>query len=133
MALTLSGCATFGKKKNLEVQGLKDQVAALETQLQNKDQEISSLRSELERIENERQSFAQEKNIIEPKTRPNIKQIQTALRNAGYNPGKVDGKMGKQTRDAIKAFQAANNLPADGVVGKKTWEILRKYFSQKVK
>ena len=86
MALTLSGCATFGKKKNLEVQGLKDQVAALETQLQNKDQEISSLRSELERIENERQSFAQEKNIIEPKTRPNIKQIQTALRNAGSNP-----------------------------------------------
>ncbi len=44
MAVSLSGCATFGKKKDLEIQGLKNQVSALESQVQSKDQEISGLR-----------------------------------------------------------------------------------------
>jgi len=34
MAISLSGCATFGKKKDLEIQGLKNQVSVLEAQAQ---------------------------------------------------------------------------------------------------
>jgi carboxyl-terminal processing protease len=56
-----------------------------------------------------------------------------ALKNAGYDPGKIDGKMGKQSSEAIKAFQKANNLPVDGKVGKKTWSLLRDYLNKKVK
>jgi peptidoglycan hydrolase-like protein with peptidoglycan-binding domain len=41
--------------------------------------------------------------------------------------------MGKQTREAIRSFQRANNLVVDGKVGKKTWEILRGYLDKKVK
>ena len=133
MAVSFSGCATFGKKKDLEIQGLKNQVTALESQLQGKDQEISGLKEELDRAAQERSNLSQNKGIFEAKSRPTNKQIQLALVNAGYNPGKVDGRMGKQTREAIKAFQKANNLPVNGKVGKQTWEALKGNLANKVK
>ena len=55
------------------------------------------------------------------------KDIQTALKNAGFYNGKIDGSKGRSTKKAIKEFQKANGLRADGVVGKKTWELLGKY------
>jgi peptidoglycan hydrolase-like protein with peptidoglycan-binding domain len=54
------------------------------------------------------------------------KQIQLVLQRAGYYKGKIDGKMGPQTKEAIKAFQKAKGLKADGVVGAQTWVELRK-------
>lgn len=36
----------------------------------------------------------------------------------------ADGIFGKMTRLAVQAFQLKNNLYADGIVGKKTWEAL---------
>lgn len=133
MAISFSGCATFGKKKDLEIQGLKNQVTALESQLQSKDQEISGLKEELNKAVQERENFSQNKGIFEAKSRPTNKQIQLALKNAGYNPGKIDGRIGRQTREAIKAFQRANNLPVNGKVGKQTWEALRGALVNKVK
>ncbi len=133
MAISFSGCATFGKKKDLEIQGLKNQVTVLESELQNKDQEINGLRGELDRAVQEKNNFSQNKGIFEAKSRPNNKQIQLALRNAGYNPGKIDGRIGRQTREAIKAFQRANNIPVDGKAGKQTWEVLRGSLVNKVK
>lgn len=56
--------------------------------------------------------------------------VQIALKNAGYYGGEADGKIGRQTREAIKSFQTANNLKADGVVGPNTWEILKKHYSR---
>ncbi len=55
--------------------------------------------------------------------------VQAALKNAGYYTGAVDGKIGSKTREAIKGFQTANGLKADGVVGPGTWEKLKKYLS----
>lgn len=55
--------------------------------------------------------------------------VQAGLKNAGYYTGAVDGKIGSKTREAIKAFQTANGLKADGVVGPGTWEKLKKYLS----
>jgi peptidoglycan hydrolase-like protein with peptidoglycan-binding domain len=133
MAISFSGCATFGKKKDLEIQGLKNQVTVLESQLQSKDQEISGLREELDRAAEERNNFSQNKGIFETKSRPSNKQIQLALKNAGYNLGRIDGRIGRQTREAIKAFQKANNIPVDGKVGKQTWEALKGYLVNKVK
>lgn len=48
------------------------------------------------------------------------KQIQQALKNAGYYDGPVDGKIGPKTKAAIIKFQKANGLKPDGVVGKRT-------------
>lgn len=39
---------------------------------------------------------------------------QQALKNAGFDPGTIDGVIGVGTRMAIRNWQRANNLPADG-------------------
>jgi len=57
--------------------------------------------------------------------------VQAALKNAGYYSGTIDGKIGSHTREAIKAFQAANSLKSDGVVGPSTWEKLKKFLTTK--
>lgn len=56
------------------------------------------------------------------------RQIQAALRNSGFDPGSIDGKIGPKTKKAIKDFQAANGLAADGKVGQKTWAKLSRYL-----
>jgi len=56
--------------------------------------------------------------------------VQKALRNAGYDPGAVDGKKGPKTKQAIQDFQEDNNLTVDGVVGKKTWTKLKPYLNK---
>jgi peptidoglycan hydrolase-like protein with peptidoglycan-binding domain len=128
--VSLTGCARFTRKKDLEIKNLKNQITDLEAQIQAKDQEISSLKESLAKREEEKKIIA---TAAEVKSRPTIKHIQIALRNAGYNPGPIDAKMGKQTRQAIRAFQKANNLVVDGKVGKQTWCLLSKYLEQKVK
>ncbi len=50
--------------------------------------------------------------------------VQAALKEAGFYKGALDGKVGKQTIDAISAFQRAHNLKADGIVGRQTWQLL---------
>lgn len=46
--------------------------------------------------------------------------IQRALIARGYDPGPADGKAGGKTTAAIKAFQVARGLAADGKVGPNT-------------
>ncbi len=59
--------------------------------------------------------------------KPTGKQIQQALRNAGLYQGEIDGKLGSQSRSAIREFQRANGLGVDGKVGKQTWAKLSAY------
>jgi hypothetical protein len=49
-----------------------------------------------------------------------IRALQQALTSAGYDPGAVDGTYGPTTKAAVTAFQQANGLTADGVVGPET-------------
>ena len=50
-----------------------------------------------------------------------VKTLQERLNAKGYNAGSVDGIFGKNTQAAVMAFQKANGLAADGIVGKLTW------------
>ncbi len=131
--ISLSGCVSVVRKQSgLEVQGLKNQVAALHQQIQYKDEEINSLKNSSNTVTvSDRLNFAgnsEKSGILEVKNRPNARQIQICLKNAGYNPGLVDGKIGKQTCEAIRAFQKSNNLKTDGKVGKQTWKLLSKHL-----
>lgn len=62
--------------------------------------------------------------------KPTNEEIQTALKNAGFYAGKIDGKVGPGTKKAIEEFQKANGLKADGKVGPKTWAILSRQLNQ---
>jgi peptidoglycan hydrolase-like protein with peptidoglycan-binding domain len=127
-ALSIGGCATTRKQQDLEIQGLKNQITALEAQVQAKDEEINSLKNELDKAQVQKIPAAKEL-----KCRPSAKQIQTALKNAGFYSGTIDGRMGRQTREAIKSFQKANNLKADGRIGNQTWDVLKPYLDKKLK
>ncbi|MGE5197108.1 MAG: peptidoglycan-binding domain-containing protein [Deltaproteobacteria bacterium] len=61
--------------------------------------------------------------------KPTVMDIQTALKNAGYYAGNVDGKLGPKTKAAIEEFQKASGLTVDGKVGPKTWNLLRQHLS----
>jgi len=56
-------------------------------------------------------------------------EIQTALKNAGFYTGNIDGKIGPKSKKAIEDFQKANGLKVDGKVGAKTWEEMSKHLS----
>ena len=53
-----------------------------------------------------------------------VKRLQTALKNAGYYKGAVDGQYYDQTYAAVKAFQRAAGLSVDGIAGRKTQNAL---------
>lgn len=57
-------------------------------------------------------------------------EIQAALKNAGFYSGKIDGKIGPMTKQAIIEFQKANKLKADGKVGPRTWEVLSRHLGE---
>jgi peptidoglycan hydrolase-like protein with peptidoglycan-binding domain len=116
---SLNGCAS-SRKKDLEIQGLRNQVAALESQASvvKTDTVCATLETE------------KEAEVVET---PAPRQIQAALKNAGYYQGVIDGKIGRKSRQAIRDFQKANNLSVDGKVGKNTWAALKEYLQKKVK
>ena len=62
--------------------------------------------------------------------KPTALEIQTALKNAGFYAGTVDGKVGPKTKAAVEAFQKANGLTVDGKVGPKTWQSLSQHVNQ---
>jgi hypothetical protein len=54
----------------------------------------------------------------------NIEDLQTMLKRLGYYKAEVDSDFGSITRKAVIAFQKANGLVTDGLVGKNTMELL---------
>lgn len=50
----------------------------------------------------------------------NVAEWQGQLAAKGFSPGAIDGKKGPKTEAAVRAFQRANGLEPDGIVGPKT-------------
>jgi peptidoglycan hydrolase-like protein with peptidoglycan-binding domain len=127
-----SGCATTRARKADPAQDPQQQVADLQNQLIAKDQEIADLKYQLD---SSRQALPATNFSAANVDKQNMlrvagvsgSELQRALLRAGYDPGPIDGKLGKKTRTAVKAFQRKNGLTADGVVGEKTWSMLRSY------
>lgn len=140
---TMSGCSSAQKKLSEDVKSIKTKVDTLETRVEG----VESKQSEAERMAMEQAQRMEEiksekasrsssgrtnfevKEKRSRKDKERIREIQTCLKNAGFYKGEVDGVKGRKTRAAIKKFQRANSLTADGVVGNRTWEVLSKYSS----
>ena len=133
----VSGCSTVPKKFKEEVSGIKSKVdtldsrvGAVESKQVESERMVSEQNQTIEQLkaEKERTVTTNISTRSEPvRTRGRMKEVQIALQNAGFYKGKIDGVKGKSTKKAIKEFQKANGLKADGKVGSKTWELLSKY------
>jgi hypothetical protein len=53
-----------------------------------------------------------------------VEALQTALAALELEPGAIDGVFGAATQEAVRAFQQANDLPTDGIVGQATADAL---------
>src|SRR5262245_19475930 len=65
------------------------------------------------------------KNLNVPASNMDVAWVQRALAKLGFDPGGVDGMMGPKTQAAVKAYQTARGLTADGWVGAETQAKLR--------
>lgn len=122
----LSGCAT---DKRIDVK--KSQPVIYE-QSRNTYQQEDYARNE-KQDDLSQKSYIQpgKKKYVEQKQQLSVKQIQRGLKNANFYKGQIDGKMGPMTKEAIKRFQKARGLKADGFVGKTTSIELGKYLLTK--
>ena len=129
VALAVTGCATTRPKS--AAPDANAQLTTMQSQIQAKDQEIQDLRYQLDSRQqalsnNFTSGSSDKKNILRAAGATPV-ELQKALLRAGYDPGPIDGRLGKKTRSAVKAFQKKNSLTADGVVGEKTWAALKSY------
>jgi outer membrane murein-binding lipoprotein Lpp len=149
--LLISGCATSATKR---MNSLETKTAALEAKVESLEQRQSSIESQ---SGESRESVGYLKGKVESAPRGpstvvvtgnagnegylyksgNVsltdKDIQIALKNAGFYNGPIDGKIGKKTKKAIRELQKANSLKADGKVGPKTKDLLLQYLNQGTK
>ena len=70
------------------------------------------------------ETVAYKKRLAYGSSGKNVKLLQQRLTDLGYYEGPVSGNFQGNTRNAVKAFQTQNGLKVDGVVGKKTWDLL---------
>ncbi len=125
-AFAMTGCATTRARRPVDNDSAA-QIAALQSELQSKDQQIQDLQYQLQsRQSRVEPGFASGKRSTAIRVAGvSPMEVQQALVRAGLDPGTVDGHIGKQTRRAIKQFQQKNDLTADGIVGEKTWALLK--------
>lgn len=54
----------------------------------------------------------------------NVRRLQATLKDLAFDPGALDGIYGPDTATAVRQYQAARGLIADGIVGLRTWDRL---------
>lgn len=126
VALPLSGCAMFG------IDGLERKVTNLEDRMDSLESSGRSI-SAGEQTGGESLTYVSSGSTSKSSTRKSSsslmtkKEVQTALRDAGYYYGPIDGKLGRKSTQAIKEFQTDNGLKIDGVAGTQTIKALLNY------
>lgn len=72
---------------------------------------------------------ARERPVLDPRDREQvtdaatIKEVQARLFELNYEPGPINGRMGKATREAIRNLQTDSNQPPDGEI---TWGLVKR-------
>jgi len=141
----VAGCSTTKAPSDLSRMQIK--VGQLERGISDRDQTIADLKYEVESLSaqvNALRSKPRSKTIGKSsrttkssttssksgiiRVSASSKQVQSALKNAGYYSGPIDGKVGGKTKLAISEFQKDHDLTTDGIIGKKTWAELKYYI-----
>ena len=142
-SLVTSGCGAFtapqtGGGRQMSVSRVrspeidKTRLTSLEGQLEVLNERLGEvlenqrqLQEELIRLKSRQSSKPRRRAFRE---RLSNRQVQRALRTAGFYKGSVDGKVGRRTKGALRAFQRANGLKVDGIVGTRTATALAGYL-----
>jgi murein L,D-transpeptidase YcbB/YkuD len=136
IVLFIAGCASAGRHSgDMRVQRLQEEAAKLKEDIRQKDEKISYLEGRINKIQSqkinqgreEKMAFKKPQEPAADSARMTPKEIQAALKKAGFYKGAVDGRIEQETRKAVSDFQKANGLKADGIAGKQTCLKLRKY------
>lgn len=138
--LLAAGCGTSAAPRKASVQPAeaqeleKTRVATLEGQVEMLAARIEEVASNQQQIQEalyqlrERGVGSSQAGTLSHR-RLSSRQIQRALAAAGFYKGRIDGKIGAQTKRAIRAFQKAHGLRADGIVGRRTVTALAQYLN----
>jgi len=124
LAFALAGCATGSKKQAAQPRPVVSEKPQ-KTYQQESDYDYDDAWSP-----DTYEKSATKKTYIDEAAQLGPKQIQRALKSAGFYQGPIDGKIGSKTKEAIIKFQKAKGLKADGIVGKRTSAELNKYLSR---
>ena len=144
LAIVVSGCAT-GKRQSQTLERLQSQVGLLDERVGRLEQSSVGWGSSAasgstvpvhaqEPIgygDLSSQAASAPKTAVAVKTAfdsPVTRDVQRALKNAGFYQGAIDGKRGPATQQAVEEFQRINGLKVDGKVGPQTWAKLRSYL-----
>lgn len=118
VVLLAAGCATCSKK---QMQNLEARVSTLENRPSETAPAVTT-------VEAQTAPAPAASEVAIPET-PTKKDIQIALKNAGFYTGEIDEKFGHKTKKAVEEFQKANGLKVDGKVGPNTWNKLKTYYA----
>lgn len=89
----------------------------------------TKMKAEYEKISGRKASQVKSAGMLRPgSSGAGVREAQDLLNRAGFSI-EIDGDFGSATQDAVIAFQKANNLEADGVIGPKTHSVLTSYLS----
>ena len=144
----LTGCATTSKQPST-VSQLQIRVDQIESQLDAQGQDIADIKSNISGIaKHVVQTSRTTETVMAPRTQVeesiskttssgsdgilrvavDPREVQRALKSAGYYTGEIDGKLGAGSQKAIKDFQVEHELVSDGIIGQKTWVQLKAYL-----
>ena len=143
---TMAGCATTGAKNQQEQ--LQTRITELEKKVEEKDSEVVDLQYQVKDLSSKVNSKDSSDTSVSQQVEESVKSssksssddiirvnvsttdIQSALKSAGVYSGKIDGKVGSGTKAAIMEFQQQHHLTADGILGKRTWKLLKSYLKE---
>jgi peptidoglycan hydrolase-like protein with peptidoglycan-binding domain len=112
-ALTVPATAdTVGQKVDTGVQKTKDTANKVEDKIENKAKDVKDrmLGRKTEGPEDHHGATKHQ----------NVMATQQALKDKGYDPGTIDGKMGPRTRAAVADYQKAEGLKQTGRLNDET-------------
>jgi Putative peptidoglycan binding domain len=97
--------------------------------------EASDLRAIFTSVSQKVDQFIQAYRVVNPRARPEegrhaaararLRQVQERLQAAGFSPGPLDGRLGLQTRAALRHYQQRKGLPVTGTLDPQTLKALR--------
>ena len=91
------------------------------------DEDASGVETKPEPTTKEETTVNIELNVLSRGSKNNqVKALQRMLTSMKYSLGSIDGDFGAKTEAAVRKYQSANGLTADGVVGAMTWSKLLK-------